>query len=285
MTRRAVVCGGIAWNRMVHLDRFPDPVPATLFANRTTDAVGSSGAGKAMNFASLGWDVTFWTPVGNDDAGDRAVAEVEAMGVEVMRFPDPAGTAEHVNLMDAAGDRISIFARSGSFELDVPVDEIAELFDGADVISVTMYNYCRPLLEPARLSGAPLMMDIHDYDGVNPYHRQFFEAADWLFMSSVALPTWREFASERQQAGSEVVVATHGSEGATALIDDEFYTVSAPSISEVIDTNGAGDAFACGFVNGWLDAGDPAQALEQGARQAGRAISAPGLAPASSAHG
>lgn len=53
MNRRAVVCGGIAWNRKIHLDRFPDPVPATIFPIETIDAVGSSGAGKAMNLALL----------------------------------------------------------------------------------------------------------------------------------------------------------------------------------------------------------------------------------------
>jgi sugar/nucleoside kinase (ribokinase family) len=280
VTRRAVVCGGIAWNRMIHLDRFPDPVPATIFPTRTIDAVGSSGAGKAMNFASLGWDVTFWTPVGDDEAGDRAVAEVEAMGVEVVRFTDPAGTAEHVNLMDATGERISIFARSGAFELDIPVDDVCRLFDAADVISITQYDYCRPLLDPAKKTGIPVLIDIHDYDGVNPYHRQFFEAADWLFMSSVALPGWEEFARERQRAGSEIVVATHGAEGASALVDGRFHVAPAPDVSNVVDTNGAGDAFACGFVDGWLTASNPARALERASRQAGRAIAAPGLAPA-----
>ena len=281
MTRRAVVCGGIAWNRMIHLDRFPDPTPATIFPVKTVDAVGSSGAGKAMNFASLGWDVTFWTPVGEDEAGDRAVAEVEATGVEVIRFADPAGTAEHVNLMDTSGERISIFARSGSFDLDIPVQEVRESFDGADVISITQYNYCRPLLEPARDTGIPVLIDIHDYDGVNPYHEQFFEAADWLFMSSLAHPGWEEFARDRQQVGSEIVVATHGSEGATALIDGQFHAVPAPSVPEIIDTNGAGDAFACGFADGWLASRDPEQALAQAATQAGLAIAAPGLAPTS----
>ena len=114
--------------------------------------------------------------------------------------------------------------------------------------------------------------------GVNPYHRQFYEAADWLFMSSLAFPTWRGFALERQRTGSEIVVATHGSEGATALIDGQFHEAPAPSVAEIVDTNGAGDAFACGFVTGWLDAGDPAEALRHGATHAGRAISAPGLA-------
>ncbi len=264
---------------MIHVDRFPDPVPATIFANRTVDAVGSSGAGKAMNFASLGWDVVFWTPVGEDEVGDRAVAEVEAYGVEVVRFPDPVGTAEHVNLMDANGERISIFARTGSRHLEIPVDDVCDLFDGADVISITQYDYCRPLLDPAMETGIPVLIDIHDYDGVNPYHRQFYEAADWLFMSSLALPEWEAFAEVRHSARSEIVVVTHGAGGASALVGGEFSFAPAPPVAEVVDTNGAGDAFASGFVHGWLDAGEPAHALAQGATQAGRAIAAPGLAP------
>lgn len=264
---------------MIHLDRFPEPVPATIFPSRTIDAVGSSGAGKAMNFASLGWDVVFWTPVGDDEAGDRAVAEVEAFGVEVVRFTDPAGTAEHVNLMDASGERISIFARTGSPSIGIPVDDVTALFDGADVLAITQYDYCRPLLEPARVTGIPVLIDIHDYDGVNPYHRQFYEAADWLFMSSVALPTWKDFATERQRAGVEVVVATHGADGSTALIDGRFHDQRAAMVDEVVDTNGAGDAFACGFVDGWLGSRDPQRALDRAATHAGRAVASPGLAP------
>ncbi len=265
---------------MIHLDRFPDPAPATIFPDRTIDAVGSSGAGKAMNFASLGWDVVFWTPVGDDEAGDRAVAEVEAKGVEVVRFRDPAGTAEHVNLMDRSGERISIFARTGSPSIEIPVDEVTPLFEGADVLAITQYDYCRPLLEPAGRTGIPVLIDIHDYDGVNPYHRQFYEAADWLFMSSVALPTWQDFARDRRRAGVEFVVTTHGADGATALVGERLHFAPAPPVDEVIDTNGAGDAFACGFVDGWLESGDPVRALDRAAAQAGRAIRSTGLAPA-----
>ena len=265
---------------MIHLDRFPDPVPATIFPKRTIDAVGSSGAGKAMNFASLGWDVTFWTPVGDDDAGDRAVAAVEALGVEVVRFTDPGGTAEHVNLMNAAGERISIFAHTGTPSIAVPVDEVAAMFEGADVLAITQYDYCRPLLEPARRTGIPVLIDIHDYDGVNLHHRQFYEAADWLFMSSLALPGWEGFARARLRHGAEFVVATHGDAGASALVAEERYFQPAPAVAEVVDTNGAGDAFSCGYVDGWLESHDPVRALERGAEQAGRAIRSPGLAPA-----
>ena len=264
---------------MIHFDRFPDPVPATIFPDRTIDAVGSSGAGKAMNFASLGWDVVFWTPVGDDEAGDRAVAEVEAMGVEVVRFPDPAGTAEHVNLMDRSGERISIFARTGSPSIEIPVDDVTPLFEGADVLAITQYDYCRPLLEPAGRTDIPVLIDIHDYDGMNPYHRQFYEAADWLFLSSLSLPDWEGFGRARLERGAEFVVATHGEAGASALVDEERFFQPAPTVAEVVDTNGAGDAFSCGFVDGWLESHDPVRALERGAEQAGRALQLPGLAP------
>jgi sugar/nucleoside kinase (ribokinase family) len=124
-----------------------------------------------------------------------------------------------------------------------------------------------------------VLIDIHDYDGVNPYHGQFYEAADWLFLSSVALPTRNDFALDRHGAGSGIVVTTHGADGATALIDGQFHSSPAPLVDEVVDTNGAGDAFACGFVDGWLGSGDPRRAFDAAAAQAGRAIASPGLAP------
>ena len=277
--RHALVLGGIAWNRMIHVDHFPDPVPATIFPNRSIEAVGSSGAGKAMNLASLGWNVTFWTPVGDDVAGDRAVAEVAERGVDVVRFPDPEGTSEHVNLMDSDGERISIFARSGSRSLDVPVGELGALMSAADLISITQYDYCRPLLAMGKRSRAPLVIDIHDYDGVNPYHTEFIEAADWLFLSSLSLPDWRGFMEDRAAAGTQIVVATHGSRGATALVDGRFHTCPAVPVDSIVDTNGAGDAFSVAFIDNWMTTGDPDAALAAGAGHAALAIQSDHLAP------
>jgi len=46
----------------------------------------------------------------------------------------------------------------------------------------------------------------------------------------------------------------------------------------VVDTTGAGDAFAAGFLSVWP--GSPSQALEAGARLAAQAIVRPGGRPA-----
>ena len=46
---RALVVGGVSWNRIVHLDRLPEARPHTVRARRAYDALGGTGAGKAWN--------------------------------------------------------------------------------------------------------------------------------------------------------------------------------------------------------------------------------------------
>ena len=46
----------------------------------------------------------------------------------------------------------------------------------------------RPLLAQAREAGVPLWCDLHDYDGTNPFHQDFVEAADVLFLNEDGMP-------------------------------------------------------------------------------------------------
>ena len=48
---------------------------------------------------------------------------------------------------------------------------------------------------------------------------------------------------------------------------------------EVVDTTGAGDAFAAGLLSAWRSGGDPDAALAAGCRLAARAVSKPGARP------
>lgn len=282
MALRTLCLGGIAWNTMIYLDRFPEPRPQTVFAKGSHTTVGSSGAGKALNFASLGARATLWGLLGDDDPGDQVRRYLDAHEVELMSEVDPLGTMRHVNLMDDAGERISIFANPGSNEFTVDVESVRAVAREADVVSVTIMNYCRQFLPMLRELGKPIWVDIHNYDGANPYHDEFIEAADFLFMSSQAHPDWRGFLEDRVATGVTVGVATHGSDGASGITrSDGWIDVDAVPATQVVDSNGAGDAFFAGFADAWISGSGLQAALDAGAAQAARAVASPGLAPPS----
>lgn len=277
---RAVVLGGVAWNTMVHLDRFPDPVPQTVFARGFHDALGSSGAGKALNLRRLGVDVRLWAAVGADEDGERVRAALERDSISFRATIDPAGTMRHVNLMDRTGRRISIFANPGSHDLAVDASVAADWIAEADVVWVTILNPCRVWLPVVRAAGRPLWIDLHDYDGVNPYHDEFVEAADVLFLSSDRFPGYRAFMERRVAAGARLAVCTHGDQGATALgRDDGWHEVDAVPVDHVVDTNGAGDAFSSAFAVAWLRGDGLDAALRRGAAMGAAAVQSRELAP------
>jgi sugar/nucleoside kinase (ribokinase family) len=280
MAVRTLCLGGIAWNTMVYLDRFPDPVPQTVFAHGSHTTVGSSGAGKALNLAGLGAHSTLWGLLGGDDAGDKVRDYLSDRRVELLTQVDPKGTMRHINLMDSDGDRISIFANPGSNEIIVDVEEVRPVARRADIVSVTIMNYCRQFLPMLRALGKPIWVDIHDFDGVNHYHDEFIEAADVLFMSSQLHPDWRGFLEQRVGAGTTVGVATHGADGASGLTAaDGWIDIEAVPTAQLVDTNGAGDAFFAGFALAWVAAPNLDAALDAGAVHAARAVASPELAP------
>lgn len=277
---RAVVLGGVAWNTMIYLDRFPQASPHTVFPIRTHQTVGSSGAGKALNLAGLGVDVTLWALIGDDENGQRIIDAMEEAGVTLITELDPAGTARHVNLMDRSGERISIFENPGTLNHVIDPTPVDAVLEGADIVSVTILDHCRAFLPSIDRLGCDTWVDIHDYDGVNEYHREFIEAADYLFLSSVRLEDWRSFAEGRIDAGARAVVVTHGAGGASGIAADHGWCdVPASRVEHFVDTNGAGDAYFAAFAVAWIGQGGLDAAMRAGADNAARAIASPDLAP------
>lgn len=277
---RAVVVGGVAWNTMVYLDEFPAARPGTVFARGSREAVGSSGAGKALNLRALGADVTLWGLLGNDEWGERIRGVMADAGVNLLADNDPAGTTRHINLMDAHGDRLSIFANTGSHEMAVEVGVVEQAAIDADLVAVTIMQHCRQFLPMLKRVGTEIWVDIHDYDGTNPYHSDFIEAADHLLMSSIAMADWRSFLEACVAAGMTTAVCTHGAAGASGLsAADGWVDVPAQPVDVLVDTNGAGDAFFAGFATSWLGGEGLPAAMHRGAEAAAATVQSPGLSP------
>lgn len=266
---------------MVQVPELPRGHSQTIFATASHEAVGSSGAGKALNLRACGLEVALWCRLGDDEPGRRVREGLERAGVEVLVETDPLGTMQHLNLMDPDGGRVSVFVTRGS--LDEPVgepwrEELLRRATSADVVAVTIFEQTRSLLAPLRAAGVALWIDVHDYDGANPYHRDFVEAASFLQLSSVSMPGWRSFGEERLAAGATAVVCTHGRDGASVLTRDGWVEVPATPVERVVDTNGAGDAFFAGFAAGWVAGLGVAEAARRGAERAAEAVASPELA-------
>ncbi|MBN1261663.1 MAG: carbohydrate kinase family protein [Anaerolineae bacterium] len=276
---KTLVLGGVSYNTLIYLDTFAQLNQATVFSTHCHETVGSTGAGKALNLHRLGLEVTLHGLIGEDSYGHWICDHLHKAGLQFLYDVDPLGTKRHVNLMDAQGERISIFIASGAFDPEVDYERLETHIQANDIIVVNIINYCRALLPAIRAAGRPIWCDIHDYDGQEAYHRDFIAAADYIFMSSANLPEYRNFMETLMATGKRMIVCTHGRQGATALTPDgEWIEVPIIDTYKRVDTNGAGDSFFAGFFYGHHSGYDVKRCLRLGAIAAGMCITSYELA-------
>jgi sugar/nucleoside kinase (ribokinase family) len=281
MTGRVVVFGAASWNTMIRVERFPDPVPGSIFPPGWHETVGSSGAGKAMNLARLGVHVTLHCLLGDDEPGRRIRAALEDAGVIVDAIADPTGSARHVNLMDPHGRRMSFLLHTGDRAVRYDPAHVEALVGAADHVLVAIVDQARVVLPIARRLGRPSWTDLHATTGDRAWDRDF-EQADRVFFSGEQLPDPRPLMTRLHDAGRDLVVCTRGADGAVALTrDGRWLDIPAEPVDALVDTNGAGDAFLAGTVFGELRGWPIERSLEAGARVASAAIQSPDLAPLS----
>jgi len=278
-----LVAGPTSWNELVYVAELPEPRPQTVFADRHRATVGGTSAGKALNLRSLGRQVVLSTLLGEDDEGRRVRAVLDGAGVDVRPRAAVPATERHLNLMGSRGERLSFYLElpmleAGTIDLD---PRLREAIATAPAVVVDLADHARDVLREAARQGRPVWCDVHDYDGTSPFHREFVEAADHLFLSDERLPGHRELMTQRVAAGARVVVCTHGARGAIALTaQDGWIEVPAVRDVEVVDTNGAGDAFFTGFLDAHLRGAGTLEAMRAATRHAARCVQSPDLAPA-----
>lgn len=275
---RVAVVGPASANEIIHLAALPAPESGTHFAERAWSTLGGTSAGKALNLAALGAEVTLLTVLGTDEVGARVRDSLSAAGVRVVARASRSGSCErHVNLMTDAGERVSIYTH-----LPEPAEpwtrlEADEHLAGADVVVTDLSEHARPWVEWGRRAGVPVWADLHDYDGASAFHADFTRA-DHLQLSSVRMPDWREWATRVAAERGASVVVTHGAHGSSAVDADGRWTDVPGEVVDVVDTNGAGDAFFAGFLVARLAGGDMATSLRAGAAQAVVCLGGPHLA-------
>jgi sugar/nucleoside kinase (ribokinase family) len=284
--KKILIAGDVAFNSMIYLERFPQPVPQTTFSKGFHETVGGTATGKALNLNRLGLDVTLHGLIGDDTPGSLIRAYFEREKLAFVYDIDPMGTQRHVNLMEDGGGRISIYVAYATFEPEIDWGRIDALVSESDVVVINLSHYCRRIIPLAKQHSRVIWCDIHDYDGQNDYHRDFIDGADVLTMSSDAMPDYRPFMEKLIAAGKQLVICTHGRKGSTALTAGGQW-IETPALTHYVqrDTNGAGDAFFAGILYGHAQGYAIDRCLQLGAITAGLCVTSselfdPALSPA-----
>ncbi|RZB14749.1 adenosine kinase [Streptomyces sp. F001] len=274
-----LVLGGAGVDTIVYVPELPLPYADSYMVDSgIRTRAGQTGDFVALGLSALGLRTHHVDMLGDDPEGDLVRGLHHDNGIALTAVPQPAGTKRAVNLVGPDGRRLSLYDTSRSRPDDrLPESTIRALAESGRHAHVCITQPCAHALPVLRETGVTISTDLHDWDGENPYHEPFAYEADVVFLSAAALiapeATMRRIA-ERGRA--EVVVATAGAQGAHLLIDGELTrTPPVAPPAPVVDSNGAGDAFAAAFLFGWLRGEPPGRCALYGAIAGAHACTVP----------
>ncbi|MFI8325023.1 adenosine kinase [Streptomyces sp. NPDC085529] len=266
-----LVLGGSGVDTIVYVPELPLPYADSYMIRPGIEArAGQTGDFVALGTSALGLRTHHIDMIGDDAFGDLVRALHRDRGIGFTEVPQPGGTKRAVNLVGPDGRRLSLYDDSRSRESDrLPEDLVRKLAAASRHAHVSITHPCAHALPLLHEAGLTVSTDLHNWDGENPYHEPFAYGSDVVFVSATALPdpvaTLRRVL-ERGRA--EVAVATAGAEGSYLLTRDRRDPLHVPAVAPrgaVVDSNGAGDAYAAGFLFGRLTGEPPERCALYGA--------------------
>lgn len=267
------------------------PVGPLRVGSDTAAEVRLAGGGSAANTAAwivaAGGRAALLAAVGDDPLGTVARRDLAAAGVELVG-PVLAGAATGtcVVIVGPDGERTMLPDRGANDAL--PAVAVDAAIAGAAWVHVSGYALLHPgsraagraALAAGRERGIPTSIDaassgpLRDLGAVSA--RDLLAGADLLFANAAEVDALGGLDPVRARVGA--VVVKDGAAGATWT--DGTTSASVPAApAEVVDTTGAGDALAAGFLAATLAGHAAGPALEAGVALAARAVTRLGARP------
>jgi ribokinase len=269
---RVVCAGHVNWDVTMRVDSLPAPDAESVVESRR-ESGGGSAANVAVALSDLGVTASLLGSVGTDERGERVRRELTAAGVEVDPVQAVEGrTAVKYLLVDGDGE-VAVVDDGGVNEA-FRVEAVSEaLFEDAAACHLTGQRpeTAARLAERASEAGLPVSFDPGRRLGGRDYTATL-ERCDVLFLNS------READQLPAVPGDTLVVRKHGADGAT--LEGPGLSFEHPGFGAgCVDTSGAGDAFAAGFLDAWLREAGSGRALATANACGALAAATPGSRP------
>ncbi|HST37741.1 MAG TPA: adenosine kinase [Allosphingosinicella sp.] len=260
---------------------------------------GGSAANTMAGVAALGGRAGFVGQVAADQLGEIFIHDIQALGVEFVTPPKKGGapTGRCLILVTPDAQRTMNTFRGAAHELDANALDPAQI-EGAAILYLEAYLWRsagpRAAMEQAMAiahkAGRKVAFTLSDIACIKPHRAEMMAmleagAIDLLFANEneireLADEPDREAAIAALQDKVALIVVTCGSEGAMAV--ERGIRASVPIArlgSGVVDTTGAGDLFAAGFLVGQAQGRNLEDSLRMGSIAAAEVISHFGARP------
>ena len=262
------------------LDVIVRPTRAAVLGDDAPARIRAGAGGQAANVAAwaaeLGARARVVAKRGHDATAALVEAELAGRGVEVVgpRVSGPTGIV--VSTVGAGGERSMLSDRGVCAGLRAEELELA-WFRDCDALHLSGYALVTKPMDEAgakaagavAVRGGRLSVDLGSSTAIEAFGPAQLLARLEQLAPEVLFAGERELAALGAEPAVPVLVVKRGPRGCTIVEDGTRVELEAAP-AEVVDTTGAGDAFAAGFL-----VGGPQLALEAAAR----CVSQPGAMP------
>jgi len=237
----------------------------------TMEMSGGSVANTIAGFAILGGSASYIGRVRNDQLGEIFVHDMRSLGVDVRTSPvaDGAPTARSHILIDPDGQRTMQTYLGACTELGV-ADVTEETVGTPKVILLEGYVWDIPegpalaaeAIRIAKQNGSAVALSLSDSYCVERHRDAFAKVVrddvDMVFADDdevMALYEVDKFEDVLSaiDGSDKLFVMTRSEKGSVIVAGDTKIVQEANAIEQLIDTTGAGDAYAAAFLYGWAN--------------------------------
>jgi sugar/nucleoside kinase (ribokinase family) len=229
---------------------------------------GGSAANTVVGVASFGGKAGFIGKIATDQLGEVFRHDIRAAGVTFETQPASGGepTGRSLILVTPDGQRtmntfLGVSPHLGNGEVD------AELIRSAQILYLEGYLFDRPdakeaFREAARIAGhagRPVALTLSDPFCVDRHRAEFLQlvkrSVDILFANEAEITSLYEtksfeVAAQRAKPDIKFAALTRSEKGSVILAGGEAIAIPAAPVAQVVDTTGAGDLYAAGFLFG-----------------------------------
>ncbi len=266
--------------------------PATIIS-------GGSAANTAVGAAKLGARTAFIGKIRDDAVGRIFAHDIRATGVRFATAPateGPATATSHILVTPDGQRTMNTFL--GACQNLTTADVDAELVRASRVVYLEGYLWDPPAAKEAfttaaaiaHAAGRQVALSLSDAFCVDRYRAEFLDlmrtgTVDIVFANESelhALYQTADFETALTALRNDCALAavTRGPDGAVVVERHETRSVGAYPVDRIVDSTGAGDLFAAGFLAGFTRGKNGVECARLGAMAAAEVIGHVGARPA-----